>query len=112
MHSVRQRLADFGLISSLISHMTLLFIMFCQVQGQISSVNRLVVLEGVAGAVRREDEADLVSLLGSREFSITRSKVREEWAGLYLQESAKSVEDAGSGEVLRKDVIIEAVEKV
>ena len=80
-----------------------------EVQGHITRVNLLMCLEQVAEAVRRDDVVALRAALRDNILGLARL-VREENMELYLTHLVDCVEDLVEGEVLKRDVITEAVE--
>ena len=80
-----------------------------EVQGHITRVNLLMCLEQVAEAVRRDDVTALGAALRDNVLGLA-GQLREENMELYLTHLVDCVEDLVEGEVLKRDVIIEAVE--
>ena len=80
-----------------------------EVQGHITRVNLLMCLEQVAEAVRRDDVTALGAALRDNVLGLGR-QLREENMELYLIHLVDCVEDLVEGEVIKRDVIIEAVE--
>ena len=80
-----------------------------EIQGHVTRVNLLICLERVAAVVREEDAAELSLVLRDRGLNMGRM-VREDNMELYLTHLVDQVEDLGQGEVLKRDVILSAVE--
>ena len=80
-----------------------------EVQGHVTRVNLLMCLENVANAVRGDDTVELKSALRDRALNIGRL-VRHDHMELYLTHLVDPVEDLEDGEVLKKEVILDAIE--
>ena len=80
-----------------------------EVQGHVTRVNLLMCLESVANAVRTDDTAALKSALRDRALNIGKL-VRNDNMELYLTHLVDPVEDLEDGEVLKKEVILDAIE--
>ena len=80
-----------------------------EIQGHITRVNFLMCLEQVADAVRRDDGNKLKIALKDKILNISRM-VRNDNIELYLTHLLDHVEALNEGDVLKKEVIVEAIE--
>ena len=80
-----------------------------EVQGHVTRVNLLMCLESVANAVRTDDTTALKSALRDKALNIGKL-VRQDNMELYLTHLVDPVEDLEDGEVLKKEVILDAIE--
>ena len=80
-----------------------------EVQGHVTRVNYLMCLEHVASAVRRDNTVELRSALRDRALNIAKM-VRNDNMELYLTHLVDPVQELEDGEVLKKDVILDAIE--
>ena len=75
----------------------------------MTRVNLLMSLEHVADAVRADDTNKLRSALMDKSLNISRM-IKTHNMELYLTHLVEPVDDLDEGEVLKKDVIVEAIE--
>ena len=80
-----------------------------EVQGHVTRVNLLMCLEHVAEAVRCDDCSKLRTALMDKALNIAKM-IRGENMELYMTHLLDPVEALDEGEVLKKDVIIDAIE--